>query len=101
MQARALRRRFRRGALPHISSILFQKETVSMRMHTPESDRSAQPGAIVLGGNFVGLAVVRSLAAHGIRTWVIDSDRSKSIAQFSRLTERFIEAEDDVERLLM
>ena len=36
-----------------------------------------KPGAIVLGGNFVGLGIVRSLGAHGIPVWVIDSDRSK------------------------
>ena len=49
------------------------------------------PGAIVLGGNFVGLGVVRCLGRRGIPVWVIDADRSRSIAQFSRYTKRFIE----------
>src|SRR3977135_1775016 len=47
-------------------------------------------GAIVLGGNFVGLGLVRSLGEHGIPVWVVDTDRSKSIAQFSRYPQRFI-----------
>ncbi len=54
-----------------------------------------RPGAIVLGGNFVGLGIVRSLGAHGIPVWVLDSDRSKSIAQFSRYTTRFQETKDE------
>jgi predicted ATP-grasp superfamily ATP-dependent carboligase len=59
------------------------------------------PGAIVLGGNFVGLGLVRSLGSHGVPVWVIDSDRSKSIAQFSRYTKRFIESKGDVHELLL
>lgn len=58
-------------------------------------------GAIVLGGNFVGLGVVRSLGAHGIPTWVIDADRSKSIAQFSRHTTRFIETKEAITDVLL
>lgn len=53
------------------------------------------PGAIVLGGNFVGLGIVRSLRAQGIPVWVFDADRSKSIAQFSRYTTRFVETKEE------
>jgi D-aspartate ligase len=60
-----------------------------------------RPGAIVLGGNFVGLGVVRSLGVHGISTWVIDTHRSKSIAQFSRYITRFIECKENVIELLL
>jgi predicted ATP-grasp superfamily ATP-dependent carboligase len=60
-----------------------------------------QPGAIVLGGNFVGLGIVRSLGAHGIPTWVFDADRSKSIAQFSRFTTRFIETKEAITDVLL
>jgi predicted ATP-grasp superfamily ATP-dependent carboligase len=60
-----------------------------------------RPGAIVLGGNFVGLGIVRSLGAHGIPTWVFDTDRSKSIAQFSRFTKRFVESKESVSDLLL
>ncbi len=56
----------------------------------------SQPGAIVLGGNFVGVGIVRSLGAHGIPTWVFDADRSKSIAQFSRYTTRFVETKEAI-----
>jgi D-aspartate ligase len=59
------------------------------------------PGAVVLGGNFVGLGIARSLGKRGIRTWVVDTDKSKSIAQFSRYTERFIDSEEPVEELLL
>jgi D-aspartate ligase len=60
-----------------------------------------QPGAIVLGGNFVGLGIVRSLGARGIPVWVIDADRSKSIAQFSRYTARFIETKEPIVDVLL
>jgi D-aspartate ligase len=60
-----------------------------------------QPGAIVLGGNFVGLGIVRSLGARGIPAWVLDADRSKSIAQFSRFTTRFIEAKEAIVDVLL
>ena len=60
-----------------------------------------QPGAIVLGGNFVGLGIVRSLGQRGIPVWVIDADRSKSIAQFSRYTARFIESKEPIVDVLL
>jgi D-aspartate ligase len=44
---------------------------------------------------------VRSLGAHGIPTWVIDADRSKSIAQFSRYTTRFIETTEPIIDVLL
>jgi len=60
-----------------------------------------RPGAIVLGGNFVGLGIARSLGAHGIPTWVFDTDRSKSIAQFSRYTTRFVETKEAIVEVLL
>jgi predicted ATP-grasp superfamily ATP-dependent carboligase len=60
-----------------------------------------RPGAIVLGGNFVGLGIVRSLGAYGIPVWVFDADRSKSIAQFSRYTTRFIETKESITDVLL
>src|SRR4051812_20241302 len=62
---------------------------------------STVPGAIVLGGNFVGLGVVRSLGAKGIPVWVVDTDRSKSIAQFSRYTKRFIVSDEEPADMLL
>ena len=58
------------------------------------------PGAIVLGGSFVGLGLVRSLGARGVETWVVDTDRSASIARFSKYTKRYILAEDPYQWLL-
>ena len=60
-----------------------------------------KPGAIVLGGNFVGLGIVRSLGARGIPTWVFAADRSTSIAQFSRYTTRFIETKEPIVDVLL
>jgi predicted ATP-grasp superfamily ATP-dependent carboligase len=65
-----------------------------------DSDKTC-PGAIVLGGNFVGLGIVRSLGVHGIPIWVFDADRSKSIAQFSRYTKRFIETKEPIAEVLL
>jgi len=65
-----------------------------------KTDRN-QPGAIVLGGNFVGLGIVRSLGARGIPVWVFDADRSKSIAQFSRYTTRFVETKEPIADVLL
>jgi D-aspartate ligase len=64
------------------------------------TDRN-RPGAIVLGGNFVGLGIARSLGAQGIPTWVFDADRSKSIAQFSRYTTRFVETKEAIVDVLL
>ncbi len=66
----------------------------------PETQKS-KPGAVVLGGNFVGLGVARSLGVHGIPVWVVDGDRSKSIAQFSRYTTRFFERKEDLVEFLL
>jgi len=59
------------------------------------------PGAVVLGANFVSLGITRSLGMHGIPVWVIDTDRSNSIAQFSRYTTRFIETNEAIPDLLL
>lgn len=43
-----------------------------------------QPGAIVIGGDYQGLGIVRSLARRGVPVCVLDNERS--IARFSRFT---------------
>jgi D-aspartate ligase len=60
-----------------------------------------RPGAIVLGGNFVGLGLVRSLGRRGVPVWVIENDRTKSIAQFSRYCRRFIVSTEPVHEVLL
>jgi predicted ATP-grasp superfamily ATP-dependent carboligase len=69
--------------------------------HSTTPSHHSKPGAIILGANFVGLAVARSLGARGIRVWTLDSDRSRSIAQFSRFTERFLEVQTQVVETLL
>jgi D-aspartate ligase len=59
------------------------------------------PGAIILGGNFLGLGIARSLGRRGIPVWVIDADKSKSIAQFSRYTKRFIVTTEPAHEVLL
>jgi D-aspartate ligase len=66
----------------------------------PPLDKN-RPGVIVLGGNFLALGIVRSLGARGVPVWVIDSDSSKSIAQFSRYTTRFIVTEEPIQDVLI
>jgi len=61
----------------------------------------APPGAIVLGGNFVGLGIARSLGARGIPVWVFDTQRSRSITHFSRYTKRSITSREAVHEVLL
>ena len=47
-----------------------------------------KPGAIVIGGHFQGLGVIRSLAKHDIPVYLLDSELC--IGRFSRYTKKFI-----------
>ena len=51
-----------------------------MRLRARE--RRDVPGAIVVGGDYQGLGIIRSLGRHGIPTCVVDDERS--IGKFSR-----------------
>jgi len=46
--------------------------------------RAQGPGAVVIGGDYQGLGIVRSLGRHGVPVCVIDDE--KSIARYSRYT---------------
>jgi len=52
--------------------------------HPDEADRlpEAVPGAFVLGGDYQGLGIVRSLGRRGVPVCVVDDERS--ISRFSR-----------------
>ncbi|HZU07179.1 MAG TPA: ATP-grasp domain-containing protein [Chloroflexota bacterium] len=52
--------------------------------HPPLATRA--PGALVIGGDYQGLGIVRSLGRRGIPVWVLDDERS--IAAVSRYTRR-------------
>ena len=89
---------------PHASGEL--RERGQMPTHNLAAGNDAfgsdmRTGAIVLGGNFVGLGLVRSLGSRGIPTWVVDRDRGRSIARFSKHTKRFIAHAGDVHDLLL
>lgn len=49
-----------------------------------------RPGAVVVGGDFHGLAIVRSLGRHGVPVVVVDDEYS--IARFSKYTTRAVRA---------
>ncbi len=96
MLGRGWHQRSRGRDFPAVGKLSTETETGPMG----KIDKN-RPGAIVLGGNFVGLGIVRSLGTRGIPVWVIDADRSKSIAQFSRYTRRFIEAKEAITEVLL
>jgi predicted ATP-grasp superfamily ATP-dependent carboligase len=50
------------------------------------------PGAVVLGGDYQGLGIVRSLGRHGIPVCVIDNE--PSISRYSRYTTHWVRAPD-------
>jgi len=56
-------------------------------------------GAVVLGANLIALGVARSLGPHGIPVWIYDPDRS--IAHFSRYTEKAVISRRDKHELLL
>jgi D-aspartate ligase len=62
---------------------------VSTRFPANESDRG-RVGAVVVGGDFHGLGIVRSLGRHGIPVCVVDDECS--IARFSRYTTMAVKA---------
>jgi predicted ATP-grasp superfamily ATP-dependent carboligase len=52
-----------------------------------DSTGRENPGAVVIGGDYQGLAIVRSVGRRGIKTCVVDDERS--IARFSRYTTHY------------
>jgi predicted ATP-grasp superfamily ATP-dependent carboligase len=53
---------------------------------------AGRPGAIVVGGDYQGLGIVRSLGLRGIPTCVVDDE--KSIARFSRYVSHTVACEE-------
>ncbi|MGA2418980.1 MAG: ATP-grasp domain-containing protein [Candidatus Acidiferrum sp.] len=58
---------------------------------SPDSPGAPKVGALVVGGDFHGLAIVRSLARKGIPVCVVDNEHS--IARFSRYTTHYVKVE--------
>jgi D-aspartate ligase len=56
------------------------------------SDTRTRPGALVVGGDYQGLGIVRSLGRRGVPVCVVDDERS--IARFSRYTSHSIACTD-------
>src|SRR5580692_3061801 len=50
------------------------------------------PGAVVIGGDYQGLGIVRSLGRHGIPICVVDDEHS--IARYSRYSKQFVSFPD-------
>lgn len=55
---------------------------------TPLAHRTKEVGAIIIGGDFQGLGVLRSLARHHVPTYLLD--QGLCIGRFSRYPRRFI-----------
>jgi predicted ATP-grasp superfamily ATP-dependent carboligase len=53
-----------------------------VQLHRPLPGQTIEAGAVVLGGDYQGLGIVRSLGRHGVPTFVVDDERS--IAHLSR-----------------
>jgi predicted ATP-grasp superfamily ATP-dependent carboligase len=50
-----------------------------------------RPGAVVVGGDYQGLGIVRSLGSRGIPVCVVDDERS--ISRFSRYCQKFVKSD--------
>lgn len=54
--------------------------------------RRTAPGAVVIGGDYQGLGIARSLGRHGVAVCVLDDERS--VARASRHVQRFVRVKD-------
>lgn len=67
-------------------------DSVSFGPTMKPSQPSRVPGAVVLGGDYQGLGIVRSLGRIGVPVVVLDDERS--ISRYSRYTTRYLHVED-------
>ncbi|MFL5626162.1 MAG: ATP-grasp domain-containing protein [Ktedonobacteraceae bacterium] len=78
------------------SSLSTSAEQQNSRSPAPSLMRSTSPtqptGAVVVGGCFQGLGIVRSLGRHGVPVCVIDDE--SSISRFSRYTTHAVRVRD-------
>src|SRR5947207_3093402 len=78
------------------SSLGISVEQQNSRSAAPSLTRSTSPtrptGAVVVGGCFQGLGIVRSLGRHGVPVCVIDDE--SSISRFSRYTTHAVRVTD-------
>lgn len=84
-----------------MDELITAPETTSMKVAAAEHlSVAAAVGAVVIGGDYQGLGIVRSLGRHKIPTCVIDDERS--IARFSKYTTHFVSVPDlrDEERTI-
>src|ERR1700726_1195218 len=63
-----------------------------INVHTESPAATRQIGAVVIGGCFQGLGIVRSLGRHGVPTCIIDNEQS--IARFSRYARHSVHVSD-------
>ena len=64
-------------------------ETLTDRFSESTTERTGgqATGAVVIGGDYQGLGIVRSLGAHGVPVCIVDDERS--ISRFSRYAKHF------------
>lgn len=81
------------GATPNSSTTSSRVSAVPSIVQRPEVGRSISPvGAVVVGGDYQGLGIVRSLGTRKIPVCVIDDERS--ISRFSRYVTQAITVPD-------
>jgi D-aspartate ligase len=73
-------------------SMSIANTTSSLQIVEKKRERSNVPGAVVIGGDYQGLGIVRSLGRKGVPICVIDDERS--IARYSRYTTVAVRATD-------
>jgi D-aspartate ligase len=66
---------------------------------TARSRRTKLVGAVILGGDFQALGIVRSLARHNVPVYVLD--KGLCISRFSRYVKRFVKCPDSGEEDLL
>ena len=58
----------------------------------PQSNGNNPTGALVVGGDYQGLGIARSLGRHGVPVCILDDERS--IARFSRYSAHAVKVPD-------
>jgi D-aspartate ligase len=74
------------------SRVMVEASHPSSESKTASASAAEPGGAVVIGGDYQGLGIVRSLGRRGIPVCVIDDERS--IARFSRYTSHSIQVEN-------
>src|SRR5271169_1053561 len=65
---------------------------ISVPVHSKPNGKTDKVGAVVVGGDYQGLGIIRSLGRHGVPVCVVDDEHS--ISRFSRYCTHFVKVSD-------